>query len=357
MARPTKLYIDAAALLHNLNRIRQLAPGKKVIAMVKANAYGCGIKTVLPVLEGRVEAFGVACLEEALAIRKLGSKTVCVVFQGIFNAAELPDFVDNDFACVLHTHEQIDWILNTAVPGPLKVWIKVDTGMHRLGFKPREIPAVLARLRAAPQVDKNLVIMTHLACADDSKDPMTLTQLDIFNQIDCPAFTEKSIANSGGILNFPQTHADIVRPGIMLYGVSPSPEFCGMDLGLLPVMRFMTTLIAIHHYPHPVAVGYGATWKSDASSIIGIISAGYGDGYPRHVNREAYVWINGYQAPIAGRISMDMMAIDLTHCPKVHQGDPVELWGTRVPVEKVAGWADTIAYELLCQTSNRVRGN
>lgn len=357
MSRPTRLYIDTAALLHNLNCIKHLAPEKKIVAMVKANAYGCGLKNVLPVLEGLVDAFGVACLEEAMAIRALGSKTPCVVFQGIFNAAELPQFIENNCACVLHTHEQLRWLLNTPLPKPLTVWLKVDTGMHRLGFKPQEIPALTNQIKACPWVEEKLVLMTHLACADDIKDETTLMQLAEFNQIDTSTFAERSIANSAGILNFSQSHADLVRPGIMLYGVSPSPEFCGMDLGLVPVMRFMSTLMAIHHYPHPVAVGYGGRWKSTEPSVIGMISAGYGDGYPRHINPDAYVWIQGYQAPIAGRISMDMMAIDLTHCPEARMGDPVELWGTHVPVEKVAAWADTVGYELLCQTSNRVRGD
>lgn len=357
MSRPTRLFIDPSAILHNLGRIRHLAPGKKIIAMVKANAYGCGLKKVVPILDGLVDAFGVACLEEALVIRRLGSKTPCVIFQGIFNAAELPELIANQCSSVIHSHEQLNWLFNTPLREPLKVWLKVDTGMHRLGFQPNEIPGIVAQLKGCSWVDKNLGIMTHLASADDVRDPATNRQLAEFRDIDMRDFSEKSIANSAGIINYPASHADVVRPGIMLYGVSPSSKHCGMELGLLPVMRFMSTLMAIHHYSEPVAIGYGGDWKSQGAAIIGMISAGYGDGYPRHVSPGAYVWINGYQAPIAGRVSMDMMAIDLTHCPEARIGDSVELWGVHVPVEKVASWAGTVGYELLCQTSNRVRGD
>jgi alanine racemase len=355
MARPTRLIIDSEALLHNIAFIKQVTQGKGVIAMVKANAYGCGVKNIVPVLKGKVDAFGVACLEEALIMRHLDSQTPCVVFQGPFAAEELPVFVQNQCATVVHTFQQLEWITQTALKKPLQVWVKVNTGMHRLGFEPEEIPKVVKILQNSPWVHKKMGIMTHFASADEKDNPATSAQLQVFQSLDKTAFSQQSLANSAAILQFPQTHADLVRPGIMLYGVSPIPNQEGRALGLMPVMHFVSSVFAIHAYSHPIAVGYGGTWKCDTPSVIGLVPTGYGDGYPRHVKGDPYVWIQGYQAPIAGLVSMDMMAVDLTHCPKVRLGDRVELWGNHIPVEQVAQWAGTSPYELICQTTDRAR--
>lgn len=355
MARSTHVYIDTQALLHNVQRVKQCAPDSKIIAMVKANAYGCGLSRILPILEGHVHAFGVACLEEALLLRALSPVSECILVQGVFGADELPQVAKLGLQCVVHQANQLQWILETPLATKIKVWVKVDTGMHRLGFSPAEVPDVMLALQACPWIDAEIGLMTHLACADEPNHPDNQRQLQKFN--DLPDFgvnIVRSIANSAAIMMLPMAHADAVRPGIMLYGVSPFPNQTGSDLGLIPIMRFESAVTAIHQYPPHTRIGYSGTWQSDRPSIIGIIAAGYGDGYPRHIDAGTPVWVNGFMAPVVGLISMDMLTVDLTDCPGVRVGDVVELWGQHVPVEKVAKSAGTIPYELLCQVTQRV---
>ncbi|KTC81467.1 alanine racemase [Legionella brunensis] len=356
MARPTRVQIDATALLHNLNFIKRCAPGSKVIAMVKANAYGCGLAAVVPVLEGQVYAFGVACLEEAMAIRALGIRSDCVLFQGVFNPEELHLVAAHKLQCVIHQPYQLQWLLANPLANKIRVWVKVNTGMHRLGFAPQEVHEIINALTNCPWVDSEIGLMTHLACADEPDHPSNQRQLQVFRELDLPAIKlTKSISNSAAILALPETHADVVRPGIMLYGVSPFNNQTGQELGLMPVMRFVSAISAIHHYPAQARVGYGGTWQTSRPSIIGVVAVGYGDGYPRHIAQNTPVWVNGSHVPIVGRVSMDMLTVDLTNCPEVKVGDPVELWGQHIPVESIALSAGTIAYELLCQFSPRVR--
>lgn len=356
MTRPTRVEISEDALLHNLARIKQYAPNQKVIAMVKANAYGCGLTSVLPSLEGRVDAFGVACLEEAMAIRATGSNTDCILFQGMFALDELPLIVEHQFQVVLHQPHQLQWLLAKPLDKPIGVWIKVNTGMHRLGFYPEEVFDIVSQLQACPWIKKPIGLMTHLACADEPQNPFNAEQLKRFAELHLPHVDfVKSIANSAAIISFPQAHADVVRPGIMLYGVSPFSQQQAQQLDLVPVMRFMSVLSAIRHYPPKVTVGYGATWQTQRASVIGVVAAGYGDGYPRHIPAGMPVWLNGQLVPIVGRVSMDMLTVDLTDCPEVKIGDAVELWGPHLPVEQIAAAAGTIGYELLCQISPRVQ--
>lgn len=356
MARPTRVYIDSQAVLHNLQRVKQYAPGKKIIAMVKANAYGCGLPAVVAVLDGLVDAFGVACLEEAGALRKLGSRSDCILFQGVFSADELPTLVELNIQCVVHQACQLQWILEKPLASKIKVWVKVDTGMHRLGFDPSEVPGVLKDLQACPWIDESIGLISHFANADDPDNTSNPQQLK--KMIELPDFGVniiRSMANSAAIMALEESHADVVRPGIMLYGVSPFANKSGCELGLKPVMRLISQVTAIHHYPPHEPIGYGGTWKSNKPSIIGIVAVGYGDGYPRHVAPNTPVWIKGNIALIVGRISMDMLTIDLTDCDDVNIGDSVELWGAHVPIEAIAKSAGTIPYELLCQVSSRVR--
>lgn len=357
MTRPTRVQIDAQALLHNVAYVKQCAPGRKVIAMVKANAYGCGLKEVVPVLSGHVAAFGVACLEEALALRKLDTHTDCILFQGIFSADELPMVVEHRLHCVIHEPYQLQWLLATPLAQPLKVWLKVNTGMNRLGFLPEDVYEVLSALHHCPWVENEIGFMTHLACADEPEHLSNQRQLACYRELSVPPGLKlmRSIANSAAIIALPDTHEDVVRPGIMLYGVSPFNQQTGIALGLLPVMRFVSALSAIHRVPAGAFVGYGATWQAPRSSVIGIVAAGYGDGYPRHIAENTPVGINGITVPIVGRVSMDMLTVDLTDCPQAAVGDVVELWGQHVAVETIATAAGTIAYELLCQFSPRVR--
>ncbi|RMX05445.1 alanine racemase [Legionella jordanis] len=356
MTRPTRVQIDAKALVHNLNAVKRYAPNSKVIAMVKANAYGCGLASVIPVLEGQVDAFGVACIEEAMAIRSLGSRSDCVLFQGVFSADELQLASTHQFQCVIHQPHQLQWLLNQTLPSKIKVWVKVNTGMHRLGFPTQDIYEIIEALSHCPWVDSEIGLMTHLACADNPKEPSNERQLRLFNELSLPSVKlTKSICNSAAIMSFPDAHAEVVRPGIMLYGVSPFAETTGQDIGLMPVMRFISAISAINHYPDKARIGYGGVWQTSRPSTIGIVAVGYGDGYPRHIAANTAVWINGFKAPIVGRVSMDMLTVDLTDAPDVAVGDVVELWGPHIPVESIASSAGTIAYELLCQFSPRIR--
>lgn len=355
MTRPTQVIIDPAALLHNVARIRRITPGKKLIAMVKANAYGCGLSKIAPVLEGHVDVLGIACLEEALTIRTLGVQTPCILFEGVFNAEELKTVAEQQFACVFHQHQQIEWLLNTPLSKPISIWLKVNTGMNRLGFNPQDLPQVMAALQHCPWINKDIGLMTHLACADETGRLENKQQIALFQGIELAGITQRSMANSATILSFPEAQADAVRAGIMLYGVSPFPNHTAAYLGLKPVMRFVSAITTIHHNPPLAAVGYGATWSSDKTSIIGIVPVGYGDGYPRHIAKNTPVWIKGQEVPIVGRVSMDMLAVDLTAHPTFEIGDPVELWGPHLPVERIAAAANTIAYELLCQITERPR--
>lgn len=356
MARPTRVQIDATALLHNLNQVKRCAPTSKIIAMVKANAYGCGIKAVVPVLEGQVYAFGVACIEEAMAIRALGVHADCVLFQSVFSPDELDLVAAQNFQLVIHQPQQLAWFLARPQTRKIKVWVKFNTGMHRLGFKAEESYEVIEALANCPWVDDDIGLMTHLACADEPHNPVNQSQLSIFNALDLPPKRFiKSIANSAAILGLPQMHSDLVRPGIMLYGVSPFTNQTGQELSLKPVMSFISALTAIHHYPAGAKIGYGGSWQTTKDSIIGIVAVGYGDGYPRHISQNTPVWVNGQQLPIVGRVSMDMLTVDLTNCVDPKIGLPVELWGQNIPVETIALAAGTIPYELLCQLSPRVR--
>ncbi|MFI4917994.1 MAG: alanine racemase [Legionellales bacterium] len=355
MSRPTRLVIEPSALLHNVAQVRRYAPGKKIIAMIKANAYGCGVAVVAPVLEGQVDAFGVACLEEALAIRALGLRTSCILFQGVFSADELQTVARHQFGLVVHQPQQVQWLLNTPLPNPIKLWVKVNTGMNRLGFKVEQLQDVMTALQGCAWVDKDMGLMTHLACADEPARVENLQQISLFQDIAVLGFNQRSLANSAAIISFPQTHADVVRPGIMLYGVSPFADKTAIELGLIPAMRFMSAVSAIHSIPPFAQVGYGGRWFSDKAAVIGIVAAGYGDGYPRHIAANTPVWIQGREVTVVGRVSMDMLAVDLTNHPEVEVGHPVELWGANVLVERIARAAGTIGYELLCQISERVR--
>lgn len=355
VTRPTHVHIDTTALLHNVNYIKRCAPQSRLIAMVKANAYGCGLAAVVPALDGHVDAFGVACIEEAMVIRALGVRSDCVLFQGVFSAEEFHGAAVHQFQCVIHQAQQLQWLLANPLPQALKIWVKVNTGMHRLGFEPSEVYEVVDALTHCPWVHTELGLMTHLACADEPCNPANQQQLQLFNALSLPRENLlKSIANSAAILSLPSAHADAVRPGIMLYGVSPFMTQTGRELGLVPVMRFISTITAVHHYPAGASIGYGGTWQTRRASVIGVVPVGYGDGYPRHIAHSTPLWVNGVYAPIVGRVSMDMLTVDLTDCMQAHVGDLVELWGQYVPVEHIATSAGTIPYELLCQFSSRV---
>lgn len=345
--------VDTRALNHNLNRIKQLSGGARVLAVIKANAYGHGLVPVARAL-GAADALAVARIEEAVALRNAGVSQRLVLLEGVFNTPQLQIAAAQGCDLVVHSHEQLAMLEAFGGDHRFTVWLKVDTGMNRLGFRPEEFDGVLARLQRLHAVKSELVLMTHLACADDPAGPSTPAQLALFERTTRGLQAERSIANSAGLLSWPESRADWVRPGLALFGVSPLPGKTGADFGLEPVMRLGTELIAIRKVAAGESVGYGSAWTATRESRIGVAAIGYGDGYPRHLGNGTPVLLGAHRVPLVGRVSMDMITVDLTDHPQARVGDTLTLWGPGLPVEELAALAGTIPYELLCGVTQRV---
>lgn len=356
MSRPTYVVIDLAALRANVARVRACAPQQRVIAVIKANAYGHGAVHVAQAIESNVDMFAVCCLEEALVLREAGIQLPILLLEGFFHADELPVIAEQNLHIAVHSSQQVELLLKHAQTTPLNVWLKIDTGMHRLGFLPQFITAVWKVLAAAPHLIQPLRIMSHLACADERNNPYTQQQIREFNEIQrYLGKVETSLANSAGVLAWQEAHGDWVRPGIMLYGVSPFPETVAKDEGLQPVMHLHSALISVKQYRRGDSIGYGATWRCPQSMPVGVIPAGYADGYPRHAPSGTPILVNGRRVPLVGRVSMDMIMVDLRSQPNAKPGDPVTLWGRNLPIEEIATHSNTIGYELLTKVTARVR--
>jgi len=354
MTRPTRAFIDIAALRANLQLVKVCAPEQRVMAVIKANAYGHGAVRVANALESGVDAFAVCCLEEALQLRKADITKPIVLLEGFFHTDELPEIVDQDLQIVIHTPTQFEHLLRAQLTKPVSVWLKVDSGMHRLGFTPNEIEPIYKLFKQCTQVAQPIRLMSHLACADDRQDSTTEQQTQVSLALARSLNIEASLANSAGILGWPQTHADWVRPGIMLYGVSPFTESVAKEEGLQPVMHLQSALISVKRLRKGDAIGYGATWRCPQSMPVGVVAIGYADGYPRHAPSGTPVLVNNRRVPLIGRVSMDMITVDLRSQPNARVGDPVVLWGKNLLAEEIASLAGTIAYELLCNVSSRV---
>jgi len=351
--RPTRITIDLKALRNNLQQVRHMAPASSVIAMVKANAYGHGLERIASALPD-AEALGVACCEEGLLLRAAGIKNPVVLMEGLFAASELDKAVENNFILVVHHLSQIEMLEKHAISKPVSVWLKIDTGMHRLGFEASVVPDVYARLMNCPSVKKPIGLMTHFAESDVLDRAVTRQQIDMFNTVTQNLSGPRSLANSAGIIAWPSAHADWVRPGIMLYGASPFVGHRGVEHHLQPVMSLTSELIAIHHLSKGSQVGYGGTWTCPEDMRVGVIGIGYGDGYPWHAKNGTPILVNGRPCSLAGRVSMDMITVDLRTQPEANVGDPVLLWGPGLPVEVVAEYSDTTGYELLTRITQRV---
>lgn len=344
--------VDAAALRNNLAVVRRFAPGARIIAAVKANAYGHGLVHAARALAG-ADAFGVARVEEGLALRAASLTQPIVVLEGAFDAHQLAAAAQHDLQLAVHTFEQIAMLEQYAGTHRFAVWLKVDTGMNRLGFRVEETEAALARLKNCAALG-TLRLLTHLASAENSGGLETRLQLDRFRALSEPLRVERSIANSAGIIAWPDTHADWVRPGLMLYGASPFSDRSAADLGLLAAMTFTTQLIAVRNVAAGEGIGYNGIWRAKRRSRIGVAAVGYGDGYPRCMHAGAPALLRGREVSVVGRVSMDMTMLDVTDLPDAAVGDEVTLWGKGLPAERVAQFADTIAYELFCRIAERV---
>lgn len=353
MMRLIRARIDSAALRSNLAVIRARAPHSRVMAMVKANAYGHGlVPTALALPDA--DAFAVARIEEAQALRSAGIAQRIVLLEGIQTREQLTMAAELQLDLVVHERGQIE--LLEAWQGVLRfsLWLKVDTGMNRLGFPVSAFGSAWSRLKALRPAPLELRVLTHLACADERANPANARQLAALAPLLQGLNVEVSIANSAAILDLPATHAQWVRPGLALYGVSPFGGELGAKFGLRPVMTLESTVIAVRDVAVGETVGYAAAWRASRPSRVAILAGGYGDGLLRSIPNGAQVMVNGRRVPLTGRVSMDMIAVDVTDLPAVAVGDRAELWGPNLPVEELAAAAGTIPYELLCGVSQRV---
>ncbi|MBL3824769.1 MULTISPECIES: alanine racemase [Marinobacter] len=353
MPRSTVARIDLDALRRNYQTALNRAGGAQVMAVVKADGYGHGIGPVASALDGLAPKFAVACLEEARAIRETGLVQPVVLLQGVHADADIEECAQQGFEPVFHSFQQLSWL--ERLEARPAFWLKVNSGMNRLGFHPDELAGVMGKLEAI-SADKGLLgFVTHFACADDPESAMTAQQTSVFEQA-TSAFPGlmKSVANSAAHFHPDQPMFDWSRPGIMLYGGSPMVGKTGPELGLEPVMSLEAPLISTRMVPAGESVGYGASWVADRDTRMGMVAIGYGDGYPRHAGTNTPAAINGQRIRLIGRVSMDMLAVDLTGAPDAKEGDSVELWGRTVGVDEVAACAGTISYELMTGITGRV---
>jgi alanine racemase len=353
MTRPVRARINLQALQHNFSRVQHAAPHSKIMAIIKANAYGHGLVRVAQALPA-ADAFGVACLDEAISLREAGFDRRIVLLEGLFTAEDVGLINGYRLDVVIHHSSQIELLEQGRLLRPLDAWVKLDTGMHRLGFEPDSVASVTQRLQNIPQLGV-IRYMSHLSCADDPDNVATGRQLQVFLDAVGTSGAEQTLANSAAILGWPDTHHDWVRPGIMLYGGSPLAGRSAQSLELQPVMTLGTRLIAVNERRQGDAIGYGEDWICPTDMRIGVAAIGYGDGYPRHAPSGTPVLVNGKRAALAGRVSMDMICVDLGDHPAARVGDEVVLWGEDLPVDEIATAADTISYELLCGVGSRVQ--
>ena len=351
MSRDVVATICLSSLQHNAKVVKRLAPSASIMAMVKSNGYGHGIEPVAHALQSFVSAFGVATIDEALSIRKQGIVNPILLTQGVGHVTELDIVNEHQLSIVVHHQHQLALLKKNK--SKVNCWLKVDTGMSRLGFAMKEFSDALQQ---TIQFDchNRPVLMTHLANADDAHHQLTQQQQHHFKQLTQSCSFAKSVCNSAALLQYPAMHYDWVRPGIMLYGISPLLNKVGQDFDLKPVMHLSAKLISIKQVSQGDVIGYGSEYQCQKNMRIGIVNIGYGDGYPRHAVSGTPVLINGIQCPLVGRVSMDMMAVALPTHKQINIGDKVTLWGESLPIERVASCAGTIAYELMNKLTRRV---
>ncbi|MCG3169891.1 MAG: Alanine racemase, biosynthetic [Pseudomonadales bacterium] len=354
MSRPTRALVDLAALRHNAQFARSLAPAARLLAVVKSDGYGHGAVEVVRALHAQADAFGVACIEEAQALRAAGLRAPVLLMEGVFEPAELAIAARENFWLMVENTRQIEWLERSRNSVPFGVWIKVDTGMSRLGFAAQELPGVRARLAAMPSVAPGIVVATHLACADEPDHPLTRAQLARLAQATEGSDAQLSIANSPALLAWPAARAAWSRAGYMLYGGSPFGRPDPVTAGLRPVMTLESAIVSLRDLASGDSAGYGATWTARRPTRLATVPIGYSDGYPRSAASGTPVLVGGHRAALAGRVSMDMLMVDVTDVPEVHPGMPVQLWGPQLDVDTVAAHCGTIGYELLVRVSPRV---
>ena len=350
MTRPVEARINTTALQNNAALARKLAPGARLMGVVKANAYGHGATLVASTLADSVDAFAVAGIDEAVELRDANITQPILLLQGVFEPTELRIASDLGLWLVIHSEAQLAWLIEAKLSAPVNCWLKVDTGMNRLGIAPAWVDTALEQLQGCANCAKDVVLCTHFAAADNPADTRTAAQLDVFNAITFSG--QRSAANSAGLLAWPSSHFDWVRPGYMLYGLDPMVG--GAETNLHTAMNFVSRVTALRDVAAGDAVGYGGTWVARKPSRIATVTCGYGDGYPRQARNGTPALVRGQRAALAGRVSMDMLTLDVTDIEGVELGDDVLLWGEDLPVSEIAAWSGTIGYELTTRMPARV---
>lgn len=349
MSRPIQARIDLSALRNNLRVVRS-ASSARVMAVVKANAYGHGLLQTAGALRD-ADGFALLDVRDAVTLRDAGFRQPILLLEGYFSRDELPLLAEYELTTVIHSQQQLEWLDAYPRKNGLSVWLKLNSGMNRLGFSAQEFPAAMERLKSHRAV-RDVTLMTHFAQADEA--PGVSAQHTLFQQLTANLAHPRSLANSAAILRHPAAHADWVRPGIMLYGSSPFAEVSAEALGLQPVMTLSSELISVRDIKAGDAVGYGATFRAERAMRIGTVACGYADGYPRHAATGTSILVDGQRTRTLGRVSMDMLSVDLSAIPEARVGSRVVLWGEGMPIDEVARSAGTISYELLCALAPRV---
>ena len=344
--RPARALIDLQALRHNYQLAREVT-GAKALAVIKADAYGHGAVRCAQALEAPADGFAVACIEEALQLRAAGIAAPILLLEGFFEADELPLIVEHDFWCVVHSLWQLDAIEHAKLASPIHVWLKLDSGMHRVGLHPSDYKAAYQRLQASANVSK-IVLMSHFARADELGCTRSEEQLAVFQAARADLSAEVSLRNSPSVLGWPTMPSDWVRPGLMLYGTTPFEQAHALASRLQPVMTLESKVICVRELPAGEPVGYGARFITPTPMRIGVVAMGYADGYPRQAPTGTPVLVAGQRSQLLGRVSMDMLCIDLTNVPQAGLGSTVELWGKNILASEVAEKAETIPYQIFC---------
>lgn len=346
--------IDSSALIHNYQQIKKRAPNCLVVAVVKANAYGHDALYVASILEPYADYIAVARLSEAIALRHHGISKTIILLEGFFSGDEVPLLEKYQFQPVIHNLEQLNALQRYRLTKAITVWLKIDTGMHRLGVRPEQVESFYQQLTTLDNV-ATINLMSHLCHADSLTIFTTDQQIMLFNQCIKGKTGLKSLAASSGILEWPKTHYDLIRPGLILYGISPFNNKLATDFNLIPVMTLKSEIIAVRDHAAGECVGYGEIWCSSRKTKLAVAALGYGDGYPRDVPVGTPVMINGVRYPIVGRISMDMIVIDLGEKTAVNCGDEVIFWGKELAVEEIAKQANMSPYELVTRLTGRIK--
>jgi len=332
-SRPIRAEIDLNALQHNIDVIKQYVPNSKIMAVIKADAYGHGVVDIAKALTN-CEALGVTCLTEALDLRQAGIRNRIIIMQSFYVPEELPDIFAQDLEVMVHNFTQIDQLQKSSC-GPIKIWPKINTGMNRFGFKPHDYQKLMQSLASMQEI-KIMGLMTHLSSSSELDNLKTERQIELFEKTTSSFIGDKSVANSAAIMTLPGAHTEFVRPGAMLYGMAPFPNTVGAQYNLQPVMRFKTKIIAIQQLRAGDKVGYGETYTCPKDMSIGVLAVGYGDGYPREAPNGTPIYVRGKKVPLVAKVTMDTVSIDLSSIPEADVGDDAILWGPELPIEEVA---------------------